>query len=87
MNKEKKQAIQSLKTAKGQIEGVIKMIEDDRDCMDISNQIVAIGSLVKKAQTLMLKQHITHCVTAAIESENGEEKLAEIAKILEKITK
>ena len=39
MNDERKKALQSLKTARGQIEGIIKMIEDDRYCIDISNQI------------------------------------------------
>jgi len=87
MNKEKEQAMQSLKTARGQIDGIIRMLEDDRYCMDISNQIAATGALVKKAQVLILKQHIAHCVTAAVEAENREEKLDEVAKILEKMIK
>jgi len=87
MNKEKEKAMQSLKTARGQIDGIVRMIEDERYCMDISNQIAATGALVKKAQILILKQHIAHCVTAAVEAENSEEKLDEIAKILEKIIK
>ena len=87
MNEEKQKAMQSLKTARGQIEGVIKMIEDGRYCMDISNQIAATAALVKKAQVLILKQHIAHCVTAAVEAENREEKMDEISKILEKVVK
>ena len=87
MNKEKEKAMQSLKTARGQIDGIVRMIEDERYCMDISNQIAATGALVKKAQILILKQHIAHCVKAAVEAENSEEKLDEIAKILEKIIK
>ena len=46
---ERKKAIQSLKIAKGQIEGIIKMIEDGRYCIDISNQIIAVQSLLKKS--------------------------------------
>ena len=87
MNEEKKQALQSLKTARGQIEGIIKMIEDGRYCMDISNQIAATGALVKKSQVLILKQHIANCVTAAIERDDREEKMDEIMKILERIVK
>jgi len=85
MNEEKKKAVQSLKTARGQIDGIIKMFESDRYCMDISNQIAATGALVKKAQILVLKQHIANCVTQAVESDGCEEKLDEISKILEKI--
>ena len=87
MNEEKQKAIQSLKTARGQIDGIIKMIEDGRYCMDIANQLAATGALVKKSQVLILKQHIAHCVTAAVESNNSSEKLDEISKILEKIIK
>ena len=87
MNEEKKQAMQSLKTARGQIEGIIKMIEDGRYCMDISNQIAATQALVKKSQVLILKQHIAHCVTAAVEAENRKEKMDEVMKVLEKVVK
>ena len=87
MNEEKKKAMQSLKTARGQIEGIIKMIEDGRYCMDISNQIASTQGLVKKAQVLILKQHINHCVTAAVEGENREAKMDEITKILEKVVR
>lgn len=45
---ERKKAIQNLKIAKGQIEGIIKMIEDERYCVDISNQIIAVQSLLKR---------------------------------------
>jgi len=87
MNEEKKKAMQSLKTARGQIEGIIKMIEDGRYCMDISNQIASTGALVKKSQVLILKQHIANCVTAAVEAEDKEEKMDEVMKILEKVIK
>lgn len=50
MSEERKKALQSLKTAKGQIEGIIKMIEDDRYCIDVANQLMAVQSLIKKSR-------------------------------------
>lgn len=85
MNQEKIKALMSLKTSKGQIEGIIKMIEEERYCVDISNQIIAAQALLKKANMLILKQHIHHCVKDAVKNENGEEKIDEIIDILEKI--
>lgn len=85
MNEEKKKALQALKTSKGQIEGIIKMIEDERYCMDISNQIIAAQALLKKSNLLILKQHLTHCVKDACLSDNGEEKMEEIIAIIEKL--
>ncbi|MBB6624143.1 metal-sensing transcriptional repressor [Clostridium gasigenes] len=87
MNEEQKKALQSLKTCRGQIEGIIKMIEDGRYCVDISNQIIAAQALLKKANLLILKQHIDHCVKDAVKLDNGDEKIDEIIDILSKIMK
>ncbi len=85
MNEEKSKAIQALKTSRGQIDGIIKMIEDGRYCIDISNQIVAAQALLKKANMLILKQHMNHCVKDAFLHDTGEEKVDEIMGILEKL--
>lgn len=85
MNQEKIKALQALKTSKGQIEGIIKMIEDGRYCVDISNQIIASQALLKKANLLILKQHINHCVKEAVKQDMGEEKIDEIIELLSKI--
>ena len=87
MNEEKKKAILALKTSKGQIEGIIKMIEEERYCMDISNQIVASQSLLKKANLLILKQHLNHCVKNAFINNKGNEKVDEIIDLLSKLLK
>lgn len=85
MNEERKKALQALKTAKGQTEGIIKMIEDERYCMDISNQMLAVQSLLKKANLLILKNHLNHCVKEACHTENADEKIDEIISIFEKM--
>ena len=85
MNVEKVKALQALRTSKGQIEGIIKMMEDGRYCVDISNQIIAAQALLKKANMLILKQHMHHCVKDAVMQNNGEEKIDEIIEILSKI--
>lgn len=85
LNNEQKKAVQALKTAKGQIEGTIKMIEEGRYCVDVSNQIVAAHSLLKKANLLILKQHMNHCVIEAVEQNKGSEKIEEIIDLLSKV--
>ena len=52
--------------------------------MDISNQIVASQALLKRANLLILKQHLNHCVTQACLNGGSEEKIDEIMAILEK---
>lgn len=85
MNQEQNKALQALKTSRGQIDGIIKMLEEERYCVDVSNQIIAAQALLKKANMLILKQHIHHCVKDAFNHDNGEEKVEEIIELLSKI--
>jgi CsoR family transcriptional regulator, copper-sensing transcriptional repressor len=73
-----------LKTARGQIDATIRMVEDDRYCIDVSRQILASIALLKKANTVILKQHMNTCVKEAIRTDKGPEKIDEITMILEK---
>jgi DNA-binding FrmR family transcriptional regulator len=73
-----------LKTTRGQIDGIIRMIEQDRYCIDVTRQILASIALLKKANIVILKQHMNTCVKEAIRTDNGAEKIDEITTILEK---
>ncbi|MGY0372207.1 metal-sensing transcriptional repressor [Clostridium sp. JNZ J1-5] len=87
MNEDKRKAEQYLKTAKGQIDGILRMIEEGRYCIDISNQIIASQALLKKANSMILKQHLNHCVKNAFLHNEGEEKVDEIIAVLDKLMK
>ncbi len=89
MNSGKEKAAQKLKTVRGQIDGIIKMIEEDRYCVDISTQILSAVALLKKANIDVLNAHIRSCVKGAIlEGEDeGEEKIEEIINIIDKYIK
>lgn len=87
MNKEREEAKKYLKTAKGQIEGILKMIEEGRYCIDISNQIIAAEKQIKKANMLILKGHLNSCVKEAFLNNNGEEKVDEIIDVFDKLTR
>ncbi len=77
-------ALAILKNARGQVEAAIRMIEDDRYCIDVSKQLLAAQAMLKKANVVVLKQHIDTCVKDAIRSGGGEEKVEEIALVLER---
>lgn len=89
MNEGKEKAINKLKTARGQMDGIIKMLEDDRYCVDISTQILSVIGLLKKANIDILNSHIKSCVsTAILESEDqGQEKIDEIINIIDRYIK
>lgn len=80
------QVTRLLKTARGQIDGILKMIDEDRYCLDVSHQLMATQSILKKANRMVLKAHMNSCVRDAVESGDPEEKLEELAVLLDKLT-
>lgn len=76
-----------LKTAAGQIEGISKMVEEDRYCIDISNQILAVQSILRKANKEVIKAHMEMCVKEAFQTGNEEEKIQEVISLIDKISK
>jgi len=87
MNVEQKKALNLLKTARGQVSKTIDMLEGGRYCVDIATQIQATQGLLKKANLLILEQHMNHCVAEAFQSGDGEEKVTEVIKLLDTFTK
>lgn len=70
----------------GQIDGIKKMIEDGRYCLDIINQIKAVRSALKSVEKNILQKHIQHCVTAAFSASEAEQqqKINELIGLLAK---
>ncbi len=87
MKADKKKISTLLKTARGQLDGILKMVEEDRYCVDISNQLLATQSILKKINQEILHAHMTHCVKDAVEHGNAEEKLNEVMQLMDKLTK
>ena len=71
-----------LRTARGQIDGILRMVEEDRYCVDISNQIMAVSSVLRKANGEVLRSHLDACVRKALSSDNEEERSVKIDELL-----
>lgn len=82
---DKKKVMKLLKTARGQIDGIIKMIEEDRYCIDISQQLMATESIINKANQEILSSHLKCCVNNASDEKEREEKIDEMINMLFKI--
>ncbi|MEG1931499.1 MAG: metal-sensing transcriptional repressor [Pygmaiobacter sp.] len=72
-----------LKTARGQIDGVLKMIDEDQYCIDISRQLLAAGAILRKTNREILHAHLQGCVQDSFASGSEEEKTKKIDEILE----
>lgn len=87
MKADKNTVIRLLNTAKGQIEGIINMINDDKYCIEISNQILSSIAILKRANIEILDAHLNSCVINANTKEEKEEKMSEISELLKKVIK
>ena len=55
MMADKAQIERLIKTARGQLDGVLKMIDEDKYCIDVSNQLMAADSIIRKANNEILQ--------------------------------
>ncbi|MEY8321198.1 metal-sensing transcriptional repressor [Lachnospiraceae bacterium 46-61] len=85
MKADEKQIVRLLKTARGQIDGILKMVEEDRYCVDISNQIMATDAILKKANKEILRAHMKCCVKDALETGQEDKKIDELIDMIDKI--
>jgi len=90
MRADKDKVLLLLKTARGQIDGLIKMVEDNRYCIDISNQLMATEAILKTADKEIIGTHIRGCVKDSFESNDEadkEEKINEVLSLINKLSK
>ena len=87
MKADKQKITRLLKTARGQMDGILKMVEDDRYCIDISQQLMATEAILNKVNKEILTAHLKNCVSNAETEAEREEKVDELVSMLGKILK
>lgn len=74
-----------IKIARGQLDGVLRMIEEDSYCVDISNQILAAQAILKKANRDIISAHIRSCVREGLRTDGPNPKVEEALSLLERL--
>lgn len=90
MQADRAKTLRLLKTARGQIDGIMRMVEEDRYCIDISTQLMATQSMLARINADVLKAHVEHCVRTAVESgteAEKERKLAEVEQVIDNLAR
>ena len=90
MRADSKTVLRQLKTAKGQLEGIIKMVGENRYCVDISNQVLATRALLERTNRIILEGHIEGCILDAAATgseEERKEKIFELSNMIKKMMK
>lgn len=88
MKLDKEATIKRLNRIEGQVRGITKMIDDERYCIDILQQMQAIKAALARVEDAILKDHSATCVESAIASGDAEDqrkKFGELVDLLSKV--
>jgi len=78
----KQNALVRLKTVRGHLEGVIAMVENEVYCPDLMKQVAAMQASLERVNRILLQNHLETCVTEAIQTGKGQEKIRELIEAL-----
>jgi DNA-binding FrmR family transcriptional regulator len=84
--KVKNNSLTRLKKIEGQIRGIMKMVDQEKYCIDIINQITAAEKALDGVAKNIMKRHIESCVTEAIIQGEGQTKINELIETVFKIS-
>lgn len=76
--------IHRLKIAKGHLNKVINMVENDEYCIDVLHQMQAVENGLKETGNVLLENHLKGCVADAVSKGEADEYIAEIMQVFKK---
>lgn len=80
---DKPRLLNRLNRIEGQVRGISRMVEQDRDCLDILTQLHAVRAAVRRVETELLKTHLGQCVADAMTSGDAAERDRKTAQLIE----
>jgi DNA-binding FrmR family transcriptional regulator len=72
-----------LRRIEGQVGGLVRMVEEERYCVDILTQIRAARAALRRVEEAVLREHVEHCVAQAIRSGDSAEQKAKVDELLD----
>jgi DNA-binding FrmR family transcriptional regulator len=87
MELERSATIRRLNRIAGQVRGISRMIEEERYCIDVLQQLQAVKSALARVEDAVLKDHAATCVESAIASGNEREQRQKFGELVDLISK
>ena len=81
----KTKVVARLKRIEGQVRGLLRMVEEDRYCVDILTQIDAVRAALHKVEEQVLQDHVSHCVANAFASGDLVEQRHKVEELVQTI--
>ena len=85
--KDKEDLLKRLNRIGGQVEGIARMIGEDRYCVDVLTQIAAVRSALDALGVKLLHDHAHGCVQAAVRSGSGDQAIDELMKVVQRFVR
>jgi CsoR family transcriptional regulator, copper-sensing transcriptional repressor len=79
----KAKALGRLRRIEGQVQGIQRMVEEEKYCVDILLQLTAVEGAVEQVQRLLLGRHIESCVAEAIRSGSTRDRQRKVDELLD----
>jgi DNA-binding FrmR family transcriptional regulator len=71
-----------LRKIEGQVRGILRMVEEERYCVDILTQLRAARAALRRVEDSVLREHVEHCVAQAIRSGDAAEQRGKVDELL-----
>ncbi|OGO40541.1 MAG: hypothetical protein A2147_02610 [Chloroflexi bacterium RBG_16_57_8] len=85
---DKEKVLLRLRKMEGQIKGIQRMVEQDKYCIDILNQLSSVIAATQKVASIMMRDHIRGCVREALtHNGHGDQHIDELLTVVERFTK
>lgn len=85
--KDKAALLLRLRRLEGQVRGIQRMVEEDKYCVDILNQIAAVRSALDRVGLILLENHTRGCVARAIKNDEEESAISELTDLMKRFIK
>jgi len=72
---DKKKYVNRISRIEGQLRAIKRMVESDKDCMDVLRQVSAVLGAVRSLGMVILEEHMKGCIAGAIRNNESDEKL------------
>ena len=69
----------------GQVRGLVRMVDNDRYCIDVITQVQAVRAALSRVERLILQDHVSHCVADAVASGDQKERDRKIDELIDVI--
>jgi DNA-binding FrmR family transcriptional regulator len=85
VHKQRRIVRERLVRAEGHLHGIVRMVDEEKECPDILLQITAVKAALEKVGLILLEDHLEHCIVEALKTGNAEPQLESFKAALEKM--